>query len=75
MRQIEITVRLTEKIEEAIAKLEKRGFKRIRESDIHDIYMSNLDEEIKREKYNSNNLFKKNKHSKILETFSIIKKF
>ena len=44
MKQIEITVRLTEKIEEAIAKLEKRGFKRIRESDIHDIYMSNLDE-------------------------------
>ena len=50
MRQIEITVRLTEKIEEAIAKLEKRGFKRIRESDIHDIYMSNLDEEIKIDK-------------------------
>ena len=42
MKQIEITVRLTEKIEEAIAKLEKRGFKRIRESDIHDIYMSNI---------------------------------
>ena len=66
MKQIEITVRLTEKIEEAIAKLEKRGFKRIRESDIHDIYMSNLDEEIKRE-----NIQKFLKHSVLLRNFKL----
>ena len=66
MRQIEITVRLTEKIEEAIAKLEKRGFKRIRESDIHDIYMSNLDAEIKRE-----NIQKFLKHSVLLRNFKL----
>ena len=34
MKQIEITVRLTEKIEDAISKLENEGFKKIRESDI-----------------------------------------
>ena len=66
MKQIEITVRLTEKIEEAIAKLEKRGFKRIRESDIHDIYMSNLDAEIKRE-----NIQKFLKHSVLLRNFKL----
>lgn len=49
MKQIEITVRLVDEIEEAIAKLEKRGFKKIRESDIDDLYLSNLDIEIKKE--------------------------
>lgn len=49
MKQIEITVRLIDEIEDAIAKLEKRGFKKIRESDIDDLYLSNLDIEIKKE--------------------------
>ena len=49
MKQIEITVRLNEKIEEAISKLKKNGFKKIRESDIDDIYLSNLDIKIKKE--------------------------
>lgn len=66
MKQIEITVRLTEKIEEAIAKLEKRGFKKIRESDIHDIYMSNLEEKIKRE-----NIQKFLKHSVLLRNLKL----
>lgn len=48
MKQIEITVRLVENIEDAIAKLEKNGFKKTHESDIADIYLSNLDIEIKR---------------------------
>ncbi len=34
MKQIEITVRLIDEIEEAIAKLENKGFKKIRESDL-----------------------------------------
>lgn len=41
MRQIEITVRLDEKIENAVEKLIKKGYKLIRESDICDIYMTN----------------------------------
>lgn len=49
MKQIEITVRLNEKIEEAISKLENNGFKKIRESDIDDIYLSNLDIKMKKE--------------------------
>lgn len=49
MKQIEITVRLNEKIEDAIAKLENKGFKKIRESDIYDIYLTNLNIEIKKE--------------------------
>ena len=49
MKQIEITVRLVDKIEDAIAKLEDKGFKKIRESDIDDIYLSNLDIQIKKE--------------------------
>ncbi|MBQ9314897.1 MAG: hypothetical protein IJ220_07945 [Clostridia bacterium] len=50
MKQIEITVRLDEDIKSAIEKLEKQGFKKIRESNIDDIYMTNLDEEICEEK-------------------------
>ena len=42
MKQIEITVRLIDSVEEAFKKLEESGFKRIRESDIDDIYMSNM---------------------------------
>ena len=49
MKQIEITVRLVGEIENAITKLEENGFKKIRESDIDDIYLSNLDIEIKKE--------------------------
>ena len=49
MKQIEITVRLMDKIEDAIAKLEDKGFKKIRESDIDDIYLSNLDIQIKKD--------------------------
>lgn len=49
MKQIEITVRLVDKIEDAITKLKKKGFKKIRESDIDDIYLSNLDIEMKKD--------------------------
>jgi len=49
MKQIEITVRLKEKIEEAVKKLEENGFKKIRESDIYDIYLTNLEKEITNE--------------------------
>jgi len=41
MKQIEITVRLTEDKNNAFSKLEKLGYKVIRESDIDDIYLSN----------------------------------
>ena len=51
MKQIEITVRLAEKVEQAISKLENKGFKKIRESDIDDIYLSNLNIEMKKENY------------------------
>ena len=40
MKQIEITVRLDENMQSAIMKLEKQGFKKIRESKIDDIYMT-----------------------------------
>ena len=40
MKQIEITVRLLEDIKKAIEKLEKIGFRKIRESDIDDVYMT-----------------------------------
>ena len=40
MKQIEITVKVNENIENAYKKLEKLGFKIIRESDIKDIYMT-----------------------------------
>ena len=42
MKQIEITVRVKESLESAIKKLEKLGFKNIRESDIDDICMTQL---------------------------------
>lgn len=37
MKQIEITVRVKEELNEVINKLEKQGFKKNRESDIDDI--------------------------------------
>ena len=40
MKQIEITVRLNENMQSAIRKLEKQGFKKIRESQIDDVYMT-----------------------------------
>ena len=40
MKQIEITVRLNEDIESAIKKLELQGFKKIRESEVNDVYMT-----------------------------------
>ena len=46
MKQIEITVRLKESIENAEKKLILQGFEKIRESYIDDIYMTNLHEDI-----------------------------
>ena len=40
MKQIEITVRLNENMQSAISKLENQGFKKIRESQIDDVYMT-----------------------------------
>ncbi len=40
MKQIEITVRLNENIQSAIRKLEIQGFRKIRESEIDDVYMT-----------------------------------
>ena len=40
MKQIEITVRINEDVKVAIKKLEKLGYKKIRESDIEDIYLT-----------------------------------
>lgn len=40
MKQIEITVRLNENMQSAISKLENQGFKKIRESQIDDLYMT-----------------------------------
>lgn len=40
MKQIEITVRLNEDVKVAIKKLEKLGYKKIRESNIEDIYLT-----------------------------------
>ena len=40
MKQIEITVRLMEDTNDAIKKIKKIGFKKIRESQINDIYMT-----------------------------------
>lgn len=66
MKQIEITVRLVEKIEDAIAKLESKGFKKIRESFVDDIYLSNLDIEMKKE-----NIQQFLKHSVILRNLKL----
>jgi predicted adenylyl cyclase CyaB len=47
MKQVEITVRVLESLNEAIEKLKGQGFYEIRESVIIDIYMSQLYNEIK----------------------------
>lgn len=49
MKQVEVTVRVKEKIETAITKLEQQGFKMIRESNMHDIYMTQLKEQLNRD--------------------------
>ena len=46
MKQIEVTVQLMDELEIAIQKLESQGFKKIRESDIDDIYLTNLNKEM-----------------------------
>ncbi len=51
MKQIEITVKVNENIEDASKKLENLGFKIIRESDIDDIYMTSKLQEL-----NKNNI-------------------
>ena len=40
MKQIEIPTRVNETLEEAIKKLEKHGFKKVRESKVKDIYLT-----------------------------------
>ena len=49
MKQIEITVRLDENMQNAIRKLEKQGFKKIRESEIDDIYMTSKLKELNKD--------------------------
>lgn len=49
MKQIEITLRVKEKLNEVINKLEKQGFKIIRESDIDDIYMTQMKNILKKD--------------------------
>ena len=51
MKQIEITVRVNEDIEDAFEKLKHLGFKIIRESDVNDIYMTSKLQEL-----NKNNI-------------------
>lgn len=51
MKQIEITVKVNENIEEAFKKLKILGFNIIRESDINDIYMTSKLQEL-----NKNNI-------------------
>lgn len=46
MKQIEITTRVNETLDEAIKKLEKYGFKKIRESRIEDIYLTQRKKEL-----------------------------
>ncbi len=66
VKQIEITVKLVEKIEDAISKLENEGFKKIRESDIDDIYLTNLDIKMKKE-----NIQEFLKHSVLLRNLKL----
>lgn len=66
MKQIEITVRLKENTESAIDKLEKQQFKKIRESDIDDIYLTNWNE-----KMTIDNIQVFLKHSVLLRTLDL----
>lgn len=49
MRQVEITVRVKEPLDKAINKLEKLGFKNIRESNVDDVYMTQLKDKLNKE--------------------------
>lgn len=49
MKQIEITVRLKNSMQDAIEILEKQGYKKIRESDIYDIYMTQSKDKLNKE--------------------------
>lgn len=49
MRQIEITVRVKEPLDKAINKLEKLGFENIRESNVDDVYMTQLKDKLNKE--------------------------
>lgn len=49
MRQIEITVRVKEPLDKAIIKLEELGFKNIRESNVDDVYMTQLKDKLNKE--------------------------
>lgn len=49
MRRIEITVRVKEPLDKAIIKLEKLGFKNIRESNVDDVYMTQLKDKLNKE--------------------------
>ena len=49
MKQIEITVRLDEEMQSAISKLENQGFKKIRESEIDDVYMTSKLKELNKD--------------------------
>ena len=51
MKQIEITVKVNENMEDAFKKLKKLGFELIRESDVDDIYMT-----AKLQELNKNNI-------------------
>ncbi len=66
MKQIEVTVRLKGKMEVAVEKLENQGFKKIRESDIHDIYLTNLEKKITNE-----NIQEFLKHSVLLRNLKL----
>lgn len=57
MKQIEITVRLNENMQSAIRKLEMQGFKKIRESEIDDLYMTSKLKELNKD--NIQNILKK----------------
>ena len=66
MKQIEITVRLDENMQNAIRKLEKQGFKKIRESEIDDIYMTSKLKEL-----NKDNIQTILKKSVLLRSFKL----
>ena len=57
MKQIEITVRLNENMQSVIRKLEMQGFKKIREGEIDDLYMTSKLNELKKD--NIQNILKK----------------
>ena len=66
MKQIEITVRLKENMQRAIRKLEMQGFKKIRESEIDDVYMTSKLNEL-----NRNNIQKILKKSVLLRKLKL----